>query len=110
MLKNFQKISGYKVISRCRNCGARVVGRTESYYCDSCLLKLRNWRADEEDRNERERKAKADAKKPAPKPVAKAPRKAVKKAAVKPVAKKPAKKAVKKAAPRRKAPAKKSKK
>jgi hypothetical protein len=51
-LKNFQKISGYKVISKCRNCGARIIGKSASYYCDSCLAKLRKYRADEEDRAE----------------------------------------------------------
>jgi hypothetical protein len=56
-LKNFQKISGYKVVSKCRNCGARVVGKSESYYCDSCLAKLRTYRAAEEDRVEAEKKA-----------------------------------------------------
>jgi len=45
--KHFQKISGYKVISTCRNCGKRIVGKSESYYCDDCLEKLQKYRAAE---------------------------------------------------------------
>ena len=63
-MQNFQKISGYKVISKCRNCGTRIVGKTESYYCDSCLAKLRTYRAAEEDRVDAERKKAAKNKKP----------------------------------------------
>ncbi len=48
MVQNFQKISGYKVISKCRNCGARSTGKTSTSYCPTCLDKLRKYR-DEED-------------------------------------------------------------
>lgn len=48
MAKHFEKIPGFKVVTKCRNCGARIVGRTESYYCDSCLEKLRKYRAEED--------------------------------------------------------------
>ena len=50
MSKHFQKISGYKVVSKCRNCGKRITGKTETYYCDDCLEKLRAWRAKDAER------------------------------------------------------------
>jgi hypothetical protein len=62
LTQHFQKISGYKVISKCRNCGARIVGRVEAYYCDACRAKLEKHRAEEERLN-------ALVKKPKPKSV-----------------------------------------
>ncbi len=49
MSKYFTKISGYKAVSKCRNCGARVVGKSETYYCDACLERLRAFRASDEE-------------------------------------------------------------
>lgn len=48
MAQHFTKISGFKTVNKCRNCGKRVVGKTESYYCAECLEKLRDFRAEEE--------------------------------------------------------------
>lgn len=44
MTRYFKKIEGYKVVVKCRNCGKRVVSKTETMYCDDCLRKLREWR------------------------------------------------------------------
>ncbi len=49
MMKHFTKISGYKVVNKCRNCGKRIVGKTESYYCEECLERLRKYRHEQED-------------------------------------------------------------
>lgn len=44
MSKHFTKISGYKVVNKCRNCGKKVESKTETYYCDACLDRLRDYR------------------------------------------------------------------
>jgi len=105
-MRHFQKISGYKVISKCRNCGKRIVGKSETYYCEDCLAKLRSYREREAKRIEDEKAAaRAAVEKRAAAKKALAERKAAarrtaKPAAKRPVAKKrvPAKRNVKKAA------------
>lgn len=46
-MQHFTKIPGYKVISKCRNCGSRIVGKSETYYCEGCLARLRAYRETE---------------------------------------------------------------
>ncbi len=51
--RHFQKISGYKVISKCRNCGKRLVGKSETLYCDDCLERLRSWREKQHEKKQK---------------------------------------------------------
>lgn len=44
MAQHFQKIPGFKVVAKCRNCGKKLVTKTETIYCDECLQRLRDYR------------------------------------------------------------------